>query len=139
MPDPCDESAVSPSTDLQLRSVSSSTAGSSISHSRSENREEAAISEEELSSSLSVLSLTEESRSKEGFNDGTRGSGAQKDHGHKRSEKSSGYNLRGKGTQLTAISEGDEEEPEPGSGELGWSVGDVFSGLDDDSTRKSKK
>ena len=109
------ESSISPSTNLLLQSASSSMAESSIPHSRPENRDSAAISEEELSSSLSALSLTEESRN----------------------EKSSGYNLRGKGTQLTAISEVEEETTD--NEVLEWSVSDVFGGLDDDSTRKSKK
>ena len=86
---------------------------------------------------MSALSLTEESRSKEGLNELARDSGTQKDRGHKRSEKSSGYYLRGKGTQLTTISEGGEEMVD--NEVLEWSVGDVFSGLDNDSTRKSKK
>ena len=132
-----DESSISPSTNLLLKSASSSTAESSIPHSRPENRDSAAISEEELSSSLSALSLTEESRSKERLNDVTRASGRQKDSSCKRSEKSSGYNLRGKGTQLTAISEGEEETTD--NEVLEWSISDVFGGLDDDSTRKSNK
>ena len=141
--DASDESVLSSSTDLQLRSASSSsTAGSTVHRSRPGSRDKAAVSEEELSSSLSVLSLVEEcSHQEEAQFDGSRGDGGTgKDSGHQRSEQCSRpcYNLRGKGTPLTVISEGAEEQVSD-SEVSDWTVGDVFGGLDNDSSQKSKK
>ena len=97
------------------------------------------ISEEEITSSMSALSLLEEkprSSSKETDTVGVGGRGGsdtKKEQGHKRNERTSAYGLREKRSELTVISEGDEELDEEGRD---WNIGDVFAGLDKDSTDK---
>ena len=61
--DPSNESFVSPSTDLQLQSLPSSSAISPIPH--DQRNRDSAITEEELSSSLAQLNLQEESSTQE--------------------------------------------------------------------------
>ena len=121
---PCDECFVSPSTDLQLQSLSSSTATSPI---PPNEERDSAVTENELVSSLAGLSLVKETGSQEdpqlacGDREPDSGAQSQRDD-QKESEHSSNSSER-KRTKLTAISKESDDEL------LEWRISDVFSGL----------